>query len=314
MDATINKIYFLLEIAIFFSMIYLGNNQAQIIFNNVLFPTTLTLLNQNIMSVESNGIHLFSPELVEDTTKTIFFTKNITEETEGVKVEMVQFPEKDNGYVMVLVSENIYFFESDGTIINKADLKDIIDDDKYCLIPYKKEGNILYYLIAYNDGGVVIIKLFTFNIDTQMNSVNITYSYNIYVKYYEPTNVLSTKIIGINCLFTANSIRDYDILTCFYSTYYPTEIHEKSFDPNNDFEEITELFQYFYLSAEFPLMYSISAMTSLDKQKIIIICVCEQSFWITFNFNDFFSEAKYIFDDNSKLVLSTYNSKLYYFR
>ena len=227
---------------------------------------------------------------------------------------MVQFPEKDNGYVMVLVSENIYFFESDGTIINKADLKDIIDDDKYCLIPYKKEGNILYYLIAYNDGGVLIIKLFTFNIDTQINSVKITYSYNIYVKYFESTNVLSTKIIGINCLFTANSIRDYDILTCFYSTYYPTEIHEKSFDPNNDFEEITELFQYFYLSAEFPLMYSISAMTSLDKQKIIIICVCEQSFWITFNFNDFFSEAKYIFDDNSKLVLSTYNSKLYYFR
>ena len=87
--------------------------------------------------------------MVEDSTKTVFFEKNITDEIEGVKVEMVQFPEEDDGYIMILVGENIFFFESDGSIINNTNLNDIINDDKYSLIPYKKEGNDLFYVIVY---------------------------------------------------------------------------------------------------------------------------------------------------------------------
>ena len=308
-----NKICFLIEITLFLP-IYLENEQNLIILDGVLFPSILTLFNQNIVIVRSDGIHFYTRELVEDSTKTVFFEKNITDEIEGVKVEMVQFPEEDDGYIMILVGENIFFFESDGSIINNTNLNDIINDDKYSLIPYKKEGNDLFYVIVYNNVEVLIITLFTFNIDSHENSVNITKNYDIYVQYYDPPTVKANSLTGINCFFTKNTIIDYDILTCIYSTYFPTEIHVKSFDPNNDFMEIVELFNYYFKDINLPMIYGISAIIDLEKKNIFMICVSEKSFRMTFNFDDFFSEPILIFDDDSFVLAPTiYKSKLYYF-
>ena len=312
----INKLYFLLEIVIFLPM-YLKSNQEKILFEDALFPNTLTLLNQNFFLVDNNGIHYFTPEFVEDDTKSILFENKLADESESIKVSMVQFPEKDNGYVMILAQEVIYFFESDGTLINNIDLKEIINAEKYCLIPYKKENNDLYYLVIYNLKEIFIIKVFTFNIITHVNDAIISNNYTIFSQFYEYGNVISSKIFGINCFFTPTSFKDYDILTCFYSSFYPTEIHVKSFDSKNNFTELTELFHYYFKNIDFPMISDISIAINTQKQQFLLICVCQKSFWMTFDFNDLFSEPQLLFDDDdssSSLIIMGYKAKMYYFR
>ena len=309
-----NKVYFLFEMIIFLSL-YFESDQDPFQLDNILFPTSLTLLNQNIFIVESNGIHYYyTPELVEDNNKSIIFENNLKDESETIKVAMAQFLEKDNGYIMILAKEIIYFFESNGTIINDTDLKDIINSDQYCLIPFKKENNYLLYLIVYQSDGVIILKLFRFNINTHENDVILSNNYEIYVQSGDNENTIPSKIMGLNCFFKETSIRDYDILTCFYSIHFPTEIHSRSFDSNNSFTELTDLFHYYYKSIDFPIIFDILTITNLEKQKVLLLCICEHPFWMTFNFDDLFSEPKLIFNDSSTLVQKAHKSKLYYFR
>ena len=315
MSYNLKKLYFLFEIIINLSLFIFGNNQEQKSFNNVLFPTTLTLLNQNIVMVQSDGIHFYTSELVEDTSKTITFENKISNIEENEKVSMAQFSEKDKGYIMILTNETMYFFESDGTIINITNLKDSIFGSHYCLIPFKKENNYLYYLISYQSIGSLTIKQFKFNINYHVNEIIMSNDYIVYNQYHKPNLAIPNKIIGINCIFLSTSTINNDILTCFYAIYYPTEIHAMSFDPYNNFTELTELFSYYYKGENFPLIYYISAITNQDKQKALVFGVSENSFWMTFSFEESFSEHKQIFNDSSlSLALIYHKTKIYYFR
>ena len=115
------------------------------------FPTFLTLLNQNIAMAADDGIYFFNAGLTEDTTKKITFNdgQKINNEDEYAKTTMVQFSEKDGGYIMILVKDILYIFDADGNKITSFDFSSSINAKHYCLIPYKKNNNYLHYVLTY---------------------------------------------------------------------------------------------------------------------------------------------------------------------
>ena len=145
--------------------------------------------------------------------------------------------------------------------------------------------------------------------------MTISKTYQIYAQYSKYSYINPNSIIGISCLFMSTSKMEHDILTCFYSIYYPTEIQTKSFDPNNDFNELTELFYCDYKGDDFPFLYYISAVTNQDKKKALLFGLSEKSFWMTFSFDEYFSEHRELFNDSSLYLQKIYDkTRIYYFR
>ena len=303
------KLYFLSNI--FLTLFIYEYNQEQKIILSSLYPSALTLLNQNIVIVSSDGIHFFSQNLVEDISKKIIFQNPINSIARSEKVELKQFSTEDEGYIMILVDDTIYFFESDGTNIKIFDLSNSINGNYYCLIPFKKENNNLYYIILYSIKGGLVLNIFKFDIYKYSNELITSNNYTVYLQSLN-SNKIPDKIIGPNCIFMKPFSMDHDILSCFYIIYFPTETHSKSFDPSNNFTELTDYFKYYNWEND-NVLYYISALTNNDKQKAIIYIVKGEPVLITFDFNDFFSEPIGI-DSSITLSIEHPKSKGFYFR
>ena len=103
----------------------------------------------------------------EEDSKKITFDPQILTKEDYSKTVISQFSSGDDGYIMILLMNKIYLFQNDGTslITNPFDLSGIINSDYYHLIPYKKVGNDLYYIISYTNAGQkkLIIHFFKFN-------------------------------------------------------------------------------------------------------------------------------------------------------
>ena len=174
------KLYFLSNI--FLTLFIYEYNQEQKIILSSLYPSALTLLNQNIVIVSSDGIHFFSQNLVEDISKKIIFQNPINSIARSEKVELKQFSTEDEGYIMILVDDTIYFFESDGTNIKIFDLSNSINGNYYCLIPFKKENNNLYYIILYSIKGGLVLNIFKFDIYKYSNELITSNNYTVYLQ------------------------------------------------------------------------------------------------------------------------------------
>ena len=314
MNKNVFRFYNLLEILIFISLIKFQNNQEEKIIPSILYPSTLTLLSGNILLLSSDGIHFYSSDLlIEDTSKKIIFEKSISK-TEIEKIAMAQFSSKDKGYIMVLVNDIIYFFEPDGIKIAYKNLSNLINANHYSLVPFKNENNNLYFIISYLESNNLILKQFKFNIFAYSIELTSSNKFDIYLQY-KNNNDKPESLAGNSCIFMSPSSIDHDILTCFYTVYYPTEIHSRSFDPSDNFKELTNYFHYYYNSLDFPTLFYISAITNNDKKKALVFVVSLRSFWLTFDFDNLFSESVELFTDSSEKLDMTYTqTKTFYFR
>ena len=120
--------------------------------SSVLYPTAYTLYNQNILIISSDGIHFYNSDLIEDEDKKILIEKEILLQSEFEKTTIAQFSEEDGEYIVIIINDTLYFFKENGTPITSIDLSNSINSIYYCLIPYKKENNFLYYIISYPIG------------------------------------------------------------------------------------------------------------------------------------------------------------------
>ena len=97
-----NKII-IINIFIFISFI-VGSNQEQREIKSGLYPSVFTLLNQNILLFDNQGIHIYNSDLTnEDSTKKISFETNFTIANDNSKTTISQFSSQDGGDIMVLV-------------------------------------------------------------------------------------------------------------------------------------------------------------------------------------------------------------------
>ena len=290
------------------------SSQDEINFANMNFPSLLTLLNQNVIMLACDGIHFFNPTLtIEDSSRKIIFDDKITQNADYQKTAMVQFSQIDGGYILILVKDKMYYFNSEGDLLDSKELSSYISSDYYYLIPYKKQENYLHYIISYKNAEFnFTLSHFKYDIINNANEVIMQKKYNVSVQYNQNKN--PSMLAGPSCMFMSPESYDHDVLTCFYSTFYPTEIQSRSFDPDNDFEEIPEFFKAFFESTDSPCPNYVNAVTDDNKRKAFIILNTQCVFILNFDFQNFFYGKK---NDNidkyCSLDTSFYRNKLIYF-
>ena len=262
--------------------------------SNLLLPSLSTLLNQIQILITQNGIHFYdSNQRTESSNK--FIPLNISSISRPV---IEQFPIEFGGYILILLKNIIYIFSKDEIFINSIDISNYIKDNyDYSITPYKKEDNNLHYIISYVDLFSKKIKLlhFKFNLKTLINEKINSKSYDITI---EQISNYQKNIIGTSCTFLLseknNNIDSNTLLTCVYGVELPYEIHVRTFDPKNNFNELND---YTYLINNSTIYFNhfdyISGITNLDKNKLFIFYVYKSSpFTISFDFKNNFTSFK----------------------
>ena len=281
----------------------------------ILFPSIFTLLNQQHVLIANDGIHFYDSKF-ENEEKDKFISLKISSKEDIYKTTMAQFSYEDDGYILILVKSKIFFFKNNGTYISSVDLSNLINGDYYSITPYKKQENNIYYIISFKDdiNKKIILNHFKFNIKSLLNKIENLKIYNIKIKQ---TNKSPDNIIGSNCLFVFSPLLKDTILACIYIVSLPFEIHIRTFDPKNNFNEIKNGFHYFIENSSFfkkKASYISALSTNLDNKKIFIYFVYEGCpFWLTFDFekNVFSNYKKY---KNVELDGDYFLNKIFYFK
>ena len=307
----------LLNLIIVLFCLFISTNEEDTVtpdktFSSISYPTILTLLNRNLIMVASDGIHYInSDDLTEDITKKIEFENIINDSDEYEKTTMAQFSENDGGYIIIIVKNKIYFFKYEGTKIIDLDLPDSIDAKHYCIIPYKRENNYLYYIISYPLNAINIFALKYIKFDLNNPNSNIV----LITKTIETTHMGSSQtptfFIGVNCILMLSPLNN-DTLVCFYSVSYPPEIQVRSFNPNNDFEELNDYFDY-YTTSLTESFYYINGITNEEKKKALIFYHNGYPYEMTFDFENGLSEPNIILENGDFAKTYTFH-KLFFFK
>ena len=209
------------------TLLYVIKGQNEIFLSPKIYPLNFISLNKDIIIIDSKGIHFYNCDLTAEViSKNVAFENKI----ENEKIYIKQYSKESGAYIIILVFDILYFFESDGTKINSAYMPFISNADCFCLVPYKKEKNYLYYIIVYTNKENFTLKYFKYNINSFSNQIIWTYNIKIN-EYYN-----YTKFHLLNCLFL-NENSDYDdVLTCFIYNFNRAEIITRTFDINNNLE------------------------------------------------------------------------------
>ena len=278
---------------------------------NTIFPYSLTLLNGNILLVINDGIHFFDSNLENEETSKKKSFEEVLEEEDNNKVFLGQFSEEYKGYIMVFAKDLLYFFTNEGMFLDSKNISEYLNGNVFSLVPYKKENNNLYYIISYYYEFKLSINIFEFEINTP-NAHTLKISKNFDITLENGQNTYHAGFIGPSCLFLSPASYEHDILVCFYEVGYPYELHSRSFDPNNDFEEIDEYFSLINDDNPPSVLYTI---TNNEKKKAFIFMkksFCPYS--LSFDFISFSTIIKIIGEEQCNIDDALYRSRLIYFR
>ena len=294
------KFFFIYILILLFTKTYLQNDIS------LDYPSSLQLIdNNNYVVVAKDGIHFFdqnfSTELI---SKKINFSLLSTKD-DNEKVSMAQFSNENGGNILIIVKEMLYILDRKGTLLNTFNIteKDILGNH-YGLTPYKKDNNNkLNFIISYINNNNEQSSIFLVKCEYNLNDSSL----NTNIKTIESKSELK----GFYCLFMESLDNTNNILTCFYSISH--EIFSKSFNPENNYDEIINLnysktITLFKLSPTF-----INVITDENKKKVLIYMTCDgYPFWMTFDFtNKFSDEVKE--SDQKILLFELYKNKLFYF-
>ena len=304
-----------LIITLFISLFICTNNQEHITIPYIIHKNFLILLNRKMVTIENDGIHFYNSDLItEDISKKILFKNNFSSKIDNEKISIVQFSEDNGGYIMILVFNLIYFFNSDGVKINTIILPNLIRAINYCLTPYKKENNYLYYIISYPKEKNFYLLEFRFNIKSFENQIIIDLKKNTQI-YKTHLKTIQKTILGLSCIFMTYTSKKHDILTCFYIINFPREIHSRSFEPYNNFKKLNYFFHYYEINIELSDKILITAFANNYKNKTLISLYNKDFFWMTFDFDNSFSYPMKKFNISSREVSTLYSqNKNYYFK
>ena len=284
------------------------------LFSGMIYPLTKTLLNGNNILITSDGIHFFDSTFSEeDNTKKIVIEGQTLDKENYNKLSISQFSSDNDGYILILAYNRIYFLNSDGTLIISYDLSEYIDGVSYCLLPYKKDNTYLYYIITYlvgNDRFVINYFKFRYLPDySNEQIINKTFSLKV-----ETSGFTSTYALGGKCIFLlppSTSSYTNDLLVCFFGLSYPAEIQARVFNPEDSFKEIEEFLRY---KSDIDYPNYINALTNEKKETAFIIiipgCIYSLTFEISISFG---SPTKISREEYCGLDTNIERNKLIYF-
>ena len=180
------KNYFSLFLSLLFNLWLIVNNE-KVYLDNLIYSSTLVLLDNKIVDVAQDGIHFFDEQFQnEEETNFIEFSENLGF-YDFSKISMSQFSQKYEEYILILCKRILYIFDKNHNLIINISLSDSIQDSENKIIAYKMENNYLHYIITstvnYNQYGIIHFK-YNLNSNEKENTlvkqqVISTYSYLI---------------------------------------------------------------------------------------------------------------------------------------
>ena len=115
------------------------------IITDAYYPVSLTLYNDNILLIANNKIIFY-----DDSLNSIIKNYNLSESEiatdfkETYKSMACQYPLEYNCYIMILVKDQLYFFDKDGNKLQKENFTSEFEEQNYYeVIPIKKMENEL---------------------------------------------------------------------------------------------------------------------------------------------------------------------------
>ena len=260
------------------------------------YPTSITLLNNNILMIYNDGIFLYNSELKEETVKV---NTNFTKD-EILNSEMEQFSLSDDGYILITIKGNLYIFDKNADNYNNFEFN--FTASYYTIIPHKKSGNDLYYFIAGPSSSKLYIYYYKFSIDKieVINQIELDIG-KIYSTY---------SIAGLSCLFMIPNNQNEQVLTCFFSFTVndANYLHASSFKVA-DLTEISDLHSSMIIKQPCTI---IRAKSDENKSKSLMLCKSQSIEWIVFDFNikNFTEPIKF---DAACSEFSRLKNRFYYF-
>ena len=184
------KNYFSLFLSLLFNLWLIVNNE-KVYLDNLIYSSTLVLLDNKIVDVAQDGIHFFDEQFQnEEKTNFIEFSENLGF-YDFSKISMSQFSQKYEEYILILCKRILYIFDKNHNLIINISLSDSIQDSENKIIAYKMENNYLHYIITsmvnYNQYGIIHFKY----------NLNRNEKENTLVKQ----QVISTYSYAFQCLF-----------------------------------------------------------------------------------------------------------------
>jgi len=277
---------------------------------NLKFTSAFSLLNNKYVVVGDKGIYFYNREF-----SNIYNYINFTVPSLDVgydTVSMAQFPADDGGYILIMVKNIFYIFDNEGAYLKDYDFNNITNKKHHCLIPYGKENDILNYFIIYIESGKICIKYFKFNL-TDYSNENIIF----YANYYDNGNQMNLKDDSLNCIFMKplDSLNiGHELITCFYISNDSPYIRTVSFDPKNNFSEISSTI---FNTSSTLINYAptfINGVTNKDKEKAIVYIIFATSlFSSTFDFTNGFSILNLENIDKYMMQDTFFTTKMIYF-
>ena len=259
---------------------------------NHTFPIPLTLANNSLLLIYQDGFFLYDSEF--DNEKSVL--KIDLNESDIENAFIKQYPLSDDGYILILLKNTLYFFDS--TLTNYNEQKITYTGSIQNLILIKKENNFLYYTINSGSSNKIYIYYYKYNLDSQSNEL-------IYSKIYDTGPSFS----AANCIMMIISDSNKKVITCFYYIY-TSILYSSSFDLENNLDKIDD----YDLSKNETKVFAILFLeTNENKSKTLLVM------------KDYSGDQWAIFDINNKIfseintfeiscgVASKEKVKFYYF-
>ena len=231
---TFHFFFYILAFIKYFKLFFIKCN-SDIYSLNLENPVAFTLLNKNIIVFSNEGFYTFDPNLLllYNYTFSTKYNRIIYSKTEFPF--FTQFLEEEGGYVLCLLKNNIYFFNSDGFLLNSTIINDN-ENNYYVINAFKRIAFDYYFTFIKLDFSEYYGRIYLFYYKINISNYKLTLIYN---NTYENENELISQTWGITCQKMISNINN-NYLTCFYQ-YHINEkffIGEISFEPDKNFTYI----------------------------------------------------------------------------
>ena len=235
MPRNINNFYFFIFLLLCVIKLTTTEKSSDTSKEEIIYPSVISLNNEGLVVIQSDGIHFFDSNKEEDISKTIKFEKPILSQEDNERISICQFSENEGGYIIIYINDKIYFFKKSGNIIKNMNIKETDKNARNIkLIPYKEEKNKLFYIISYktkNSKNNFFFNYYKFDLMKKINSLITTKNIESIKKTFD---FKSNEIFGDNCLFMRNTFINKDIFSCFFGIGFPAEIQVRTFSIENE--------------------------------------------------------------------------------
>ena len=143
------KNYFSYNLFFIIFLLFLKKNISTLLFS---YPTAITLSDNNILVIETNGIYICDPNITTIISVEFNFTKEedkIKNETNLSQVIIKRY----SSFIYGLINYKIYIFNITGKLLYNSNGTEFEGyTPEYCTLAYSHNtGNLYYYIIGYFD-------------------------------------------------------------------------------------------------------------------------------------------------------------------